>query len=128
MPKILGLGGVFFKSKDPEKLSQWYQKWLGMDLAYPYGISFTTEKVPEHGYHVWAPFKDDTQYFKPSDKEFMFNLIVDDLDAMLVQLKPSGCQVLDETERSEYGDFGWFIDPEGNKVELWQPPEKAPSE
>jgi len=128
MAKILGLGGVFFKSKDPEALSQWYQQWLGMDLAFPYGISFKTDQVPKNGFHVWSPFKQDTTYFGSDSQSFMFNLMVDNLDEMLAQIKPSGCQIMDETERGEYGDFGWFIDPDGNKVELWQPPEKPPEE
>ncbi len=128
MANVLGLGGVFFKASDPEALAKWYQKWLGMDLGYPYGVTFKTEKVPKYGFHVWTPFKQDTQYFKPSEKEFMFNFIVDNLDDMLAQITPSGCQILQETERGDYGDFGWFIDPEGNKVELWQPPLKAPEE
>ncbi len=80
MANILGLGGVFFKSQDPEALSKWYQKWLGMDLAYPYGVSFKTDKVPEYGYHVWSPFKQDSNYFSPSNNHYMFNLIVDNLD------------------------------------------------
>ncbi|MCF6192880.1 MAG: VOC family protein [Kangiellaceae bacterium] len=126
MANILGLGGVFFKSPDPEALAKWYQKWLGMELAFPYGISFKTENVPKHGNPVWSPFKQDTKYFEPSKNDFMFNLMVDDLDGMLKQIKPSGCQVMEETERGEYGDFGWFVDPDGNKVELWQPPEKTP--
>lgn len=128
MAKILGLGGVFFKSPDPEALAKWYQKWLGMELAYPYGISFKTNRVPTHGYHVWSPFKQDSNYFAPSNNHYMFNLIVDNLDEMLAQIKPSGCQIMEETERGDYGDFGWFIDPDGNKVELWQPPEKTPLE
>jgi len=128
MANILGLGGVFFKSPDPEALAKWYQKWLGMDLAYPYGMSFKTDKVPKNGYHVWSPFKQDTQYFAPSDNSFMFNLIVDNLDEMLAQIKPSGCQVMEETESGDYGKFGWFVDPDGNKVELWQPPDKAPAQ
>ena len=122
MAKILGLGGVFFKSSDPEALAKWYQQWLGMDLAFPYGISFKPESVPENGSQVWSPFKQSSDYFLPSSKDYMFNLMVDDLDAMLAQLKHSGCQIMTETERGEHGDFGWFVDPDGNKVELWQPP------
>jgi len=128
MANILGLGGVFFKSDDPEALAKWYQQWLGMDLAFPYGLSFKKDTLPKNGHQVWSPFKSQTEYFQPSNKAFMFNLIVDDLDEMLTQLKPSGCQIMAETERGEYGDFGWFIDPDGNKVELWQPPQQAPSE
>lgn len=123
MAKVLGLGGVFFKSPDPEALAKWYQKWLAMDLGYPYGISFKTDIVPKNGCHVWTPFKADTEYFNPSNNNYMFNFIVDDLDEMLNQIKPSGCNIMAETERGEYGDFGWFIDPDGNKVELWQPPQ-----
>ena len=128
MANILGLGGVFFKSQNPEALAKWYQEWLGMDLAYPYGISFKPDKVPPHGFQVWSPFKQDSNYFAPSNNNYMFNLIVDNLDDMLVQIKPSGCQIMEDTERGDFGDFGWFIDPDGNKVELWQPPTKAPPE
>jgi predicted enzyme related to lactoylglutathione lyase len=128
MAKILGLGGIFFKSADPEKLSAWYHQWLGMDIAHPYGLVFKPDTIPTNGCQVWTPFKADTDYFNPSKQPYMFNLMVDDLDAMLAQIKPSGCEVLPEVERSEYGDFGWFIDPDGNKVELWQPPQKPPAE
>jgi len=127
MAKVIGLGGVFFKSKDPEALASWYQKHLQMDLSFPNGATFTPQQVPENGYQVWGPFKEETEYFAPSPQRFMINLMVDDLKSMLEQLKSSGCQVMDETESSEYGDFGWFIDPDGNKVELWQPPEKPPA-
>ena len=126
MAKILGLGGVFFKADDPKALAEWYQKWLGMGLAHPYGLTFQPDTIPPHGFNIWTPFSRDTEYFAPSNKEAMFNFMVDDLDAMLDQIKPSGCKVMAETERGEYGDFGWFIDPEGNKVELWQPPNKPP--
>lgn len=128
MANIVGLGGLFFKSENPQGLAKWYQKWLGMGMAHPYGLTFEAKHIPEHGYQIWTPFKADTEYFQPSDKPFMFNLMVDNLAEMLEQIRPSGCQVLEETEKSEYGDFGWFIDPEGNKVELWQPPKEAPPE
>lgn len=128
MVAILGLGGVFFKSDDPETLSKWYQKWLGMDLAFPYGLSFKPENVPKNGCNLWTPFKKESDYFELSRKDFMFNFMVDNLDEMFAQIKPSGCEVMSKTERGEWGDFGWFIDPEGNKVELWQPPEKASAE
>ncbi len=128
MAKVLGLGGIFFKSSNPESLAKWYQKWLHMEMAYPYGANFKKETLPAYGYQVWAPFKQESDYFSPGNQTYMFNLIVDDLDAILAQLKPSGCLIMPETERGEYGSFGWFVDPEGNKVELWQPPEKAPVE
>jgi len=126
MAKVLGLGGIFFKSPDPQALADWYSKWLGLEFPFPHGVIFTANTQPATGYQVWSPFKADTDYFAPSEQSFMFNLMVDDLDAMLAQIKESGCQVMDNSERSEYGDFGWFIDPDGNKVELWQPPAKAP--
>lgn len=126
MAKVVGLGGVFFKANDPQQLAEWYQKWLQMELTFPNGATFTPQAVPANGYQIWGPFKKDTEYFNPSKQAFMFNLMVDDLDAMLEQLKPSGCQVMEETEKSEFGYFGWFIDPDGNKVELWQPPETPP--
>ncbi|MGX5203411.1 VOC family protein [Aliikangiella sp. IMCC44632] len=128
MAKVLGLGGVFFKSPDPQALAKWYQKWLGMGLAHPYGLTFAANDIPKNGFNIWTPFKQSSDYFSPSEKDFMFNLIVDNLDEMLTQLKPSGCHILDTIERSEYGSFGWFIDPDGNKVELWQPPQNPPSE
>ena len=127
MAKVVGLGGIFFKSKDPDGLAAWYEKWLNMKLTFPNGATFTAQQVPENGYQVWSPFKASTDYFAPSDQTFMFNLMVDDLAEMLDQLKESGCEIMEETESSEYGDFGWFIDPDGNKVELWQPPKQPPA-
>lgn len=127
MAKVIGLGGVFFKSKDPEALASWYKEHLQMDLSFPNGATFSPQQVPTNGYQVWSPFKEETEYFEPSPQRFMINLMVDNLKSMLEQIKNSGCQVMEETESSEYGEFGWFIDPDGNKVELWQPPEKPPA-
>ncbi len=122
MAKVVGLGGIFFKSKDPEALANWYQQWLNLTLGFPNGATFSPAQLPSSSYQVWSAFQADTDYFEPSEQRFMFNLMVDDLKAMLEQLRPSGCEILPETESSEYGNFAWFIDPEGNKVELWQPP------
>ena len=122
MPKVLGVGGVFFKSPDPSKLRAWYARWLGM-FSDDYGVSFHPDALPEGAYTVWSPFPADTAYFEPSPRGFMVNLIVDDLDAMLDHLRGSGAQVLDEVEDLPEGRFGWFVDPDGNKVELWEPPE-----
>ncbi len=80
MAKVIGVGGVFFKSPDPEALGSWYQKWLGVPVQPPYGANFKPATMPEFGLTVWAPFKADTDYFAPSSSNFMFNLIVDDLD------------------------------------------------
>lgn len=128
MAKVIGLGGVFFKSKDPEALAKWYQEWLGMDLTFPNGATFGADKVPTNGYQIWSPFKQETNYFDPSSRSFMINLIVDNLDELLKKLNESECAVMPDTEKSEFGAFGWFIDPDGNKVELWQPPEKPPAQ
>lgn len=122
MAKVLSIGGVFFKCKDPEALGKWYEKWLGFDIDSSYGgTSFFHRKLPEDSYSVWAPFQADTTYFEPSSNKFMFNLIVDDLSSALQQVKEGGASLEGEPEISELGAFGWFTDPEGNKVELWQP-------
>jgi predicted enzyme related to lactoylglutathione lyase len=122
MAKVVGLGGVFFKAVDPEKLGQWYLQWLDLPVEHPYGASLKHEHLPAAGYSVWSPFKMDTTYFAPSDQTFMINLIVDDLDGCLARVREGGAEVMGDIEESEFGRFGWFCDPEGNKVELWQPP------
>ena len=122
MAKVLGLGGIFFKSDDPEALGEWYKKWLGVPIDFPHGAILPTIRLPEKSYSVWARFEKDTDYFDPSTKPFMFNLVVDDVDGALQQVKEGGAEVVGEIEDSEYGRFGRFIDPEGNKVELWKPP------
>ncbi len=122
MAKALGVGGVFFKAKDPEKLGAWYKEWLGLPVEHPYGASMKLAGLPANFCSVWSPFKQDTTYFEPSDQTFMINLIVDDLDGCLAKVREGGAEVMPKGEDSEFGRFGWFIDPEGNKVELWQPP------
>ena len=126
MAKVLGIGGIFFKSPDPEKLCQWYSQWLGLPIETESGMSFVPfhpNSMPSKGYTVWSAFSSTTCYFAPSDKEFMFNLVVDNLDEALKQVTAGGAQAVGDIEKSEYGRFGWFMDPDGNKVELWQPPE-----
>jgi predicted enzyme related to lactoylglutathione lyase len=120
MAKILGVGGIFFKAKDPEALAEWYKKWLGVPAKHPYGAFFSPETMPANGCTVWAPFDMSSDKFAPSAKEFMFNLVVDDLDGALKQVVEGGGTLTGTVEDSDYGRFGWFIDPEGNKVELWQ--------
>jgi predicted enzyme related to lactoylglutathione lyase len=131
MAKVLGVGGVFFKSPDPQMLCAWYAQHLGLPVQNETGATFAVfppEGMPPGGYTVWSPFAADTTYFAPGDKSYMFNLVVDDLAAALEQVRAGGAQVMDQIERSEYGQFGWFMDPDGNKVELWQPPaDGAPS-
>ena len=124
MARVLGLGGIFFKSKDPVALKAWYAEWLGFEGGWDKGISFQPELMPTGGYSVWSAFPSSTTYFEPAAKDFMINLVIDDLDAMLARIKLSGVTVLEKIEESEYGRFGWFLDPDGNKVELWEPPER----
>jgi len=122
MAKALGIGGVFFKSKDPKALGSWYREWLGFEIDSTFGGTlFSPESVPQGGYSVWAPFSADAEYFDPSGREFMINLIVDDLAQALKQVEEGGGSLVGEAEELEFGQFGWFTDPDGNKVELWQP-------
>jgi predicted enzyme related to lactoylglutathione lyase len=126
MKRVTGIGGVFFKSLDPKALGAWYKKHLGIDVEEWGGCAFRW-KSPENpegtGTTVWSPFAADTSYFAPSSASFMVNYRVEDLHALLAVLRAEGVQVDEKVEESEYGKFGWVIDPEGNKLELWQPPE-----
>ena len=122
MAKVIGVGGVFFKSQDPKALGDWYQRWLGMPVEHPYGASFRPDALPASAWTGWCPFPATTTYFDPADRPYMFNLMVDDLDGALAQVKEGGAEIVGEVQEEEYGRFGWFLDPEGNKVELWQPP------
>ncbi len=123
MAQVLGIGGVFFKSSDPKALGEWYHQWLGVPVEHPWGASFKPHALPPGALGVWNPFDASTSYFQPSTKPFMVNLIVDDVDGALAQVVEGGATVIGEIEESEFGRFGWFIDPDGNKVELWQPPD-----
>ena len=121
MAKVLGLGGIFFKAKDPKALLAWYQKALGMSDESGYYVSMAPEAMPPGGATLFTPFKEDTTHFAPSTRDFMFNLVVDDLDGALAQVEAHGATLSDPIQEADYGRFGWFIDPDGNKVELWQP-------
>lgn len=125
MAKVLGVGGVFFKANDAEALGAWYQRWLGVPVQPPYGANFTPGDMPAGGLTVWAPFRAETDYFAPSTRPYMFNLVVDDLDGALAQVVEGGATTVGDVLNEDYGRFGWFLDPEGNKVELWEP--KVPS-
>lgn len=121
MAKVLGVGGVFFKSADPAALRAWYARVLGLEIG-DWGMFFTPEMVkdkPGAG-TVFSPFKADTDYFEPSTKEFMFNLIVDDMDAMLARAKAEGVEPV-KRQDEDYGRFAHIMDPEGRKIELWEP-------
>ena len=123
MQRVTGIGGIFFKSPDPKRLGAWYRTHLGVDVTDWGGAVFSwggPDSAP--GMTLWTPFAADTDYMAPSTAPFMVNFRVADLDALLVALREEGCQVLDKREDSEFGKFGWVMDPDGNKVELWEPP------
>ena len=124
MKRVTGIGGVFFKSRDPKALAEWYRTHLGMDVQQWGGVAFRwSDDAPAGtGTTIWSPFKDDTNYFAPSTAPFMLNFRVADLHALLDALRAEGCAVQEEVQESEYGKFGWVMDPEGNKLELWEPP------
>lgn len=127
MARVLGVGGVFFKSRDPEKLKAWYVENLGIELDDEGYIIFKWSELGRirlRAYTLWGLFPEDTKYFEPSKASAMVNLVVDDLDEMLESLRSKGVQVDDHIEEHQEGRFGWFIDPEGNKIELWEPPKE----
>jgi predicted enzyme related to lactoylglutathione lyase len=122
MARALGVGGIFFKAQDPAGLAAWYAKFLGVPVEAEWnGASFLPAGMPEKGLTVWSPFASDTKYFEPSAQAYMINLVVDDLDGALAQVVEGGATLAGDPQDHEYGRFGWFLDPEGNKVELWQP-------
>ena len=128
MKRALGIGGIFFKAENPEKLARWYERHLGLSIDKSfngYTFDWKSEKHrPEKGYTLWSPFKSDTDYIKPSSKDFMINFIVDDLEQLLKVLAAEGVEQVDEMQDTEFGKFGWVLDPEGHKVELWEPAEE----
>lgn len=125
MQRVTGLGGPFIKAEDPKGLAEWYEKHLGISFK---GATYTDwqfrdkaeQKKP--GYNVFSFFKKGSDYFAPSEKEVMVNFIVEDLFALLDVLRAEGVAVVGEPMDEEYGKFGWIVDPEGNKIELWEPP------
>ena len=125
MKRVTGIGGIFFKSKDPKALGEWYKTHLGIDVAEWGGAAFRRtdpENPTKTGTTIWSPFKEDTSYFAPSTASFMINYRVEDLHAVLAALRAEGVKVDEKVDESEYGKFGWVIDPDGNKLELWEPP------
>ena len=123
MKRVTGIGGIFFKSSDPKRLGAWYRDHLGLDVS-NWGGAIFQWGGPESssGMTIWSPFAQDTNKMEPSSASFMINFRVADLDALLAALRTEDCKVLDKTESSDFGKFGWVIDPDGNKIELWQPP------
>lgn len=126
MKRVTGIGGIFFKAQDPVALRAWYQKHLGIDVQSWGGASFLWQDddgKPTGGTTVWNIGSAEGNYYAPSTAPFMINYRVADLHALLAALRAEGCNVLEKVDDSEYGKFGWVMDPEGNKVELWEPPE-----
>jgi predicted enzyme related to lactoylglutathione lyase len=129
--RVLGVGGVFFRSPDPAKLATWYQQALGIAVESwgdTQGTSFSPADMPPNAFTVWSVFADDTEYFGPSGQGCMINLVVDDLDAALKRVALAGGEVLPNREDADFGHFGWFVDPDGNRVELWEPPAEIPGD
>jgi predicted enzyme related to lactoylglutathione lyase len=123
MKKVTGIGGIFFKCKDPKKLKEWYAKNLGLQTD-KYGTTFewrTGADSTKKGYTQWSPFKETTKYFEPSTKDFMINYRVDNLQVLVQQLKADSVTILDTIESYDYGKFVHILDIEGNKIELWEP-------
>ncbi len=123
MKKVTGIGGIFFKCKDPEKVREWYAQNLGLNTN-PYGAVFEWHQGADpskKGHTQWSPFNENTKYFEPSEKEFMINYRVADLEALVKELENSGVTVLDKIETYDYGKFVHILDVEGNKIELWEP-------
>ena len=129
--RAIGVGGVFFRSPDPERLGNWYKEALGLEIeawGETRGTSFSPAAMPENSFTVWSAFASGTEYFGDASQPFMINLVVDDLDAALANVVSAGGEVIPEKEEHDFGRFGWIVDPDGNRVELWEPPEKMPEE
>ena len=127
MKRVTGIGGIFFKGQNAEQLRSWYREHLGIESKEYGGFAFEWREAsnPETiGQTVWSIFAGNTKYFEPSNAPFMINYRVADLHAVLATLRSEGVEVDDKIDESEYGKFGWIMDPEGNRIELWEPPEE----
>jgi predicted enzyme related to lactoylglutathione lyase len=123
MKKVTGIGGIFFKCKDPEKIRKWYKTHLGLEAG-PYGATFEWREDADpakKGSTTWNPFPDKTKYFDPSTGSFMINYRVENLEALVDGLKKEGVTIVDKIESYDYGKFVHILDIEGNKIELWEP-------
>jgi catechol 2,3-dioxygenase-like lactoylglutathione lyase family enzyme len=121
--RILGVGGIFFKSADKEKLSAWYRDHLGIEQQGGPTFAWLSKEDPAREHcTVWSVFPASSKYFDPSSAPFMINYIVDDLDALLAKLSANGVRIDPKQEDPNYGRFAWIYDPDGNKIELWEPP------
>lgn len=123
--RVTGIGGLFFKATDPKKTKDWYHKHLGFNTD-DWGCTFWwKDKEGNDASTQWSPFKEDTNYFEPSEKNFMFNYRVENLVELIAVLKQEGVTVLGEIQEFDYGKFGWILDNDGNKIELWEPKDAA---
>lgn len=128
MQRVTGIGGIFFKARDPKQLMAWYNQHLGLSAPTTEDETYVTfswresDALNRDGSTVWALFPQDTSYFAPSASPFMINYRVADLDGLLEQLRAEGVTVEERIEEFEYGRFAWITDPEGNRIELWEPP------
>ena len=123
MKKVTGIGGIFFKCKDPKKMKEWYKTHLGLNTN-DYGATFEWREADDStkkGSTTWSPFAETTKYFEPSTKDFMINYRVENLEALVEELKKEGVTIVDKIESYDYGKFVHIIDMEGNKIQLWEP-------
>ena len=123
MKKVTGIGGIFFKCKDPEKMNEWYKTNLGLNTN-QYGAVFEWRQGADSskkGFTQWSPFKETTKYFEPSSKDYMINYRVENIEALVEELRENGVKILDKIQSYDYGKFVHILDPEGNNIELWEP-------
>ena len=123
MKKVTGIGGIFFKCKDPKQMKEWYKTHLGVDTN-DYGATFEWREVADtskEGATQWTPFSETTKYFEPSAKDFMINYRVENFEALVEELKKEGVTIVDKIETYDYGKFVHIMDAEGNKIQLWEP-------
>ena len=130
MKRVTGIGGVFFRAKDPKATYAWYAQHLGLNIDPSYGTSFEWRHADDgekKGYTAWSPFPADTDYFGKPEQQYMVNYRVADLEALIETLRSEGVEVAVEIKSFDYGKFAHIVDPEGNRVELWEPPDQPPS-
>jgi predicted enzyme related to lactoylglutathione lyase len=122
MKRVTGIGGVFFKCKDPKKTTEWYKTHLGLDTN-PYGATFEwyeSENSKKKAQTQWTPFPENTKYFEPSQQDFMINYRVENIETLVIELKKEGVTIVDKIETYDYGKFVHILDDEGNKIQLWE--------
>jgi len=123
--RVTGIGGLFFKTRDPKNTKDWYQKHLGFNTD-DWGCTFWWKDNNENKCSTqWSPFPENTSYFEPSKKDFMFNYRVENLEELLKVLEKEGVTIIGKMEEYDYGKFGWILDGDGNKIELWEPNDAA---